>query len=134
MKSKTFIKFVWRWQYYFTFKIKVWFFGDIKLWSENTCFMKAIPCRFMVKLQTSEIRMTYEYIRVTYSWHTSTYEYIRVTYQYIQGTYGWHTSTYEWHRDNIWIHTSDIRTTYAHTNDIRVTYKNKWYTKQWPSG
>ena len=66
---------------------------------------------FMVKPHTSDIRMIYEYIRVTYGWHTSTYERhtddirvhtsdIRLTYEYIRMTYGWHEYirlTYGWH-------------------------------------
>ena len=36
--------------------------------------------RFMVKPHTSDIMMTYEYIRVTYEYIQVTYEYIRVTY------------------------------------------------------
>ena len=43
---------------------------------------------FMVKLQTSDIQMTYEYRWVTY---------------------GWHTSSFEWHTDDIRVHKSDIR-------------------------
>ena len=43
---------------------------------------------FMVKLQTSDIQMTYEYRWVTY---------------------GWHTSSFEWHTDGIRVHKSDIR-------------------------
>ena len=45
--------------------------------------------RFMVKPHTSDIRMTYEYIRVIYGWYTSTYE--------------WHQNvmTYEWHSSEI---------------------------------
>ena len=74
----------------------------------------------MVKPHKSDIRMTYEYIRVTYGWHTSD---IRMTYEYIRVTYRWHTSTYEWHTDDIRVHTSDIRMTYEY---IRVTYE--WHT------
>ena len=77
----------------------------------------------MVKPQTSDIRMTYEYIRVTYGWHTSdvrmTDEYIgvhtndiltiyewhtsdiRITYEIIRMTSEWHTSTYEWYTNDI---------------------------------
>ena len=61
----------------------------------NTCRL-----RFMVKPHTSDIRMTYEYIRAKY---------------------GWHTSTYEWHTDNIREHMSDIRMTYEY---IQVTYEH----------
>ena len=45
--------------------------------------------RFMVKPHTSDIQMTYEYIRVTYGWYTSTYE--------------WHENvmTCEWHLSEI---------------------------------
>ena len=80
--------------------------------------------QFMVKPQTSDIGMTQECIRVTYEWHTSTYEShtddIRVYTSHIRMTYKWHTSdirmTYDWHTD-------DIR---AHTSDIRMTFE--WYT------
>ena len=50
--------------------------------------------------------MTFEYIRVSYGWHMSTYKWhtddilvhttsIRMTYEYIRVIYGWHTSTYQ---------------------------------------
>ena len=61
--------------------------------------------RFMVKPETSDIRMAYEYIQVTYELHTSTYER--------------HTSTYEWHTGDIRVHTSDMRVIKGY---IRVTY------------
>ena len=65
----------------------------------------------MVKPHKSDIPMTYEYIRVTYGWYTSTCEWhmddiqvhtsdVRMTYEYIQVTFGWHTSR---------VHTSDIQ-------------------------
>ena len=77
--------------------------------------------RFMVKPHTSDIRMTFEYIRVTYGWHTRTNE------------WWWHTRTYEWHTNDTWVHTSDMRMTYEyirvtygwHTNDIRMTCGSK---------
>ena len=51
-----------------------------------------IRCRrFIVKLQTSDIRMTYEYIRITYEWHT----------------------------DGIRVHTTNIRMGYAYINRIK---------------
>ena len=64
--------------------------------------------------------MTYEYIRVTHGWHTSTYEQhtddirihtsdIRMTYEYIWVTYGWHTSTYEWNTNDIRVHIGKTR-------------------------
>ena len=56
---------------------------------------------------TSKIRMTYEYIRVTYEWHTSD---IRVTYRYIRVT------------NNILLHASDIRMIFEY---LPVT--NEWY-------
>ena len=94
----------------------------------------------MVKPQTSNILMTYEYIWVTYEW-------IRMTYEYIRVAYGWHTSIYEWHTDDIRVHTSDIRMTYEY---IRVTYgwhavrkknisfliiffPNIWFVKEFPA-
>ena len=95
--------------------------------------LKDIRKRFIVKLNTSDIRMTCEYIQVTYGCHTSTkewhitYEYIRVACGWhtsdIQVVYGWHTSTYK-HGESPWYkwHTSDIRMTYEY---IRMTYE--WY-------
>ena len=90
----------------------------------------------MVKPHTNDIRMTYEYIRVTYGRYPSKYEWhtddipkhtngirvhtsdIRMTYEYIQVTYGWHTSTYERHTSTYQWHMDDIR---VHTGDIRMT-------------
>ena len=76
-----------------------------------------------IQVHRSDIRMTCEYIRVTYGWHTSD---IRMTYEYIRVTYGWHTSTYEWHTGDIRVHTSDIlvhkKDLAWHASDIRVTY------------
>ena len=47
----------------------------------------------MVKPHTSDTRMTYEYIRVTY---------------------GWHTSAYEWQKNDIRVCTSGIRMTHRY--------------------
>ena len=104
----------------------------------------------MVKLHKSDIRMTYECIRVTYGWHTSIHEWntdnirvhtsdIRMAYEYIRVTYEWHASIYEWHTITykyirvtyIW-HTSTydwhrngtrvhIDKIRTHTSDIRIT-------------
>ena len=86
----------------------------------------------MVKPQTSDIRMAYEYMRVTYVWYTDD---IRVHTSDIRVAYIWHMSeirmtyeyiqvTYEWHTDNIQViygwYTSDIR---VHKNDTRMTCK-----------
>ena len=69
---------------------------------------------FMVKPHTSDIQMTYEFIRVIHGWHTSAYKWYTDDTQVhtcdIQMKYGWHTSTYEWH-----------------TNDIQMTWK--WHKK-----
>ena len=73
-----------------------------------------------IRVHTSDIRVTYECIRVTYRLRISD---IRVTSKYIRVTYGWHTSAYEWHTGDIRVHTSNIRLTYE---CIRVTYG--WYT------
>ena len=94
--------------------------------------------------------MTYEYIRVTYGWHTSTYEWhtgtydkntddirihtsdIWMAYEYIRGTYGWYTSTNEWHTGDIRVHRDKYEriqmTSKWHTNDIRniKPYKGFW--------
>ena len=69
-----------------------------------------------ILVHMSDIRVTYEYSRVTYGWHTDD---IRVHTSDIR----WHTSTYEWNADDIRVHTSDIRMIYQ---DIRVTYR--WHT------
>ena len=85
---------------------------------------------FVAKLHTSDVQMTYEYIRVTYGWRMSIYEWhtddkqvhtsdIPMTNKNIRVTYGWNTSACEWHTDDIQGHTSDIRMTYKY---IRVTY------------
>ena len=82
-----------------------------------------------VRVHTSDIRLTYEYIRVPYRWHTSTIEWhthdirvqlsdIRMTYEYIRVTYGWHTSKCEWHTDDIRVHTSEW-----HPNGIWMTWE-----------
>ena len=81
-----------------------------------------------IRTHTSDMWITYEYIRVTYGWHTSTYD--------------WHTDdiqvntsdirmTYEWHTDEIQLHTSDIRMTWVHTSDIRITYEYIRVTYGW---
>ena len=69
--------------------------------------------------------------KTTYEWHTDVIwvhtSDIRMTYEYIRVTYGWHTGTYEWHTDDIQIHTTDILMKYKwhtctydlHSNDIR---------------
>ena len=72
---------------------------------------------YMVKPHTSDIRVIYEYIWVTYGWHTSTYEW-----------HAWHTSTYEWHTNDIRVHTSDIPMAYKY---IRVTCQYIWVTYGW---
>ena len=52
--------------------------------------------------------------RVTYGWHTSTYEW-RMIYKYIQETYEWNTS-------DIWVHAIDIRITYEqHTSSMQIS-------------
>ena len=71
---------------------------------------------FMVKPQTSDMRVTYKWHTSIYEWHTNdisvhTSE-IRMTYEYIRLTYEWHTSIYEWHTNDIRVHTSDTRVTY----------------------
>ena len=54
--------------------------------------------------------------KTTYEWHTDNIRVhtsdIRMTHEYIRVTYGWYTSTYEWHTDDIQVHTSDIRMAY----------------------
>ena len=65
-----------------------------------------------ILVHTSDIRMTYVYIRVIYGWHTSTYEWhtdgmqvhtsgIRMTYEYVRVAYEWHTGIHEWHTDDM---------------------------------
>ena len=53
-----------------------------------------------IPVHTSDIRMTYEYIRVTYRWHTSDIPL--------------HTTTCKWHTGDIRVHTADIRMAYAY--------------------
>ena len=60
--------------------------------------------------------------KTTYEWDTDD---IRVhtsdtgmTYEYIRVTYGWHTVTYEWHTDDIQVHIDKI---WAPANDMRMT-------------
>ena len=86
----------------------------------------------VVKLQTSDIRVTYEYIRRTFGCHTSTYEWqrddirvhtsnIRMTYEYIRMSHGWH---YEWHTDDLLVTSGWHTCTYEwHTNGIRIACK-----------
>ena len=66
-----------------------------------------------IRVHMSDIRMTCQYIR--YKWHTDDIRVhtsdIRMAYDYIQVAYGWHTSTYEWYTDDMRVHTSDIRMT-----------------------
>ena len=128
--------------YFITFIVYVssHFLQSTLHWSCCTLFSSVhSPSRFMVKPHASDIRMTYEYKRVTYWWDTSTYEWhtddirvhasdIRMTYEYIRVTYGWHTSTNEWHTDEIRVHTSDTRMTYTY---IRVIYG--WHRSKYES-
>ena len=52
-----------------------WFSNNqIKLNTDKCHLVLYSEERFMVKPHTSDIRMTYEYIRVTYEQHTTTYE------------------------------------------------------------
>ena len=78
----------------------------------------------MVKPQTSDIQVTYEYIRVTYGWHTSTYEWLKDDIRVHMSKIRMHTITYEWHRDDIPVHTNDIRMTYG-WHAVRLWKKNK---------
>ena len=71
---------------------------------------------FIVKPHTSDIRVIDEYIRVTYGWHTSTYEWHT---DYIRVTYGWHTSTYEWRT---------IRYEYIQVTYVWSTSSYDWHT------
>ena len=72
----------------------------------------------MIKPHTSDIRMAYEYIWVTYGWHTSTYKWhaddIRVHTSDIRRQ----TSTYDWHMNSILVH---IDKTWTHTNTMQMT-------------
>ena len=99
-------------------------FFQIRLKCESPAFSKKRNVSFtntkMCLFHTSDIRMTYEYMRVTCVWHTS---------------------TYEWHINDIRAYTSDTRMTYeyeyirVHKSDrwkkyeyIRVTYGWQWHT------
>ena len=69
--------------------------------------------------------------KTTDEWHTNDIRVhtsdIEMTYEYIRVTYGWHTSTHEWHTDDIRVPTSDMRMTCeyigmtyeCHTNDMQ---------------
>ena len=89
------------------------------------CLFKCPSKWFMVKPRTSDIQMTYEYIRVAYGWHRSD---TRMTYEYIQVMYGWHTSTYERHTDVTLVHTTDIRMAYEY---IKIKYERIQMTCKW---
>ena len=84
----------------------------------------------MVKPHTSDIRMTYEYIRVAYRRHTSRYEWhtngVRVhtddlqAYRSdIQMKYQWHESTYDWHTNDMQIANEWLRMTQEILNCIK---------------
>ena len=60
-------------------------------------------CIRITRAHMSDIRMKYEYIRVTYEWHAR----------------AWHTSTSKWRLTYEW-HTSGMR---VQANDIRITYE-----------
>ena len=62
--------------------------------------------------------MTTEYIRVTYGWHTSTYEWHTDDIRLLRVTYGWNTSAYDWHTNDIRVYIDKI---WAHTNDMQMT-------------
>ena len=76
------------------------------------------------------VRVTYEWHTSTYEWHASTYEYIRVTYSCHTSTYGWHTSTHEWHTmtcEYIRVTCELHRSTYKwHTDNMRLERKIKF--------
>ena len=55
--------------------------------------------------------MTYEYKRVTCEWLKSAFEWHTITYEYIRVTYIWYTSTCEWH-----------------TNDEHIRVAYEWHT------
>ena len=56
---------------------------------------------------------------------------IRITYEYIWVTYGWDTNTYQWHTDDIRVQRSGIRMAWVHTSDIRMTYEYIPVTYGW---
>ena len=110
--------------FYLLSQFNCYFFGD------NSFLMKPLSdnVRFMVKPQTSDIRVYTSGIRMTYEWHTDDIRVhtcdMRMTYEYIRVTQGWHTSdirmTHDWHTNSMRVHTSDIR---VHTIDIRTAYE-----------
>ena len=69
------------------------------------CFIKSVLCIYD---QTIHGKSTYEWHTDDILVHTSD---IRMTYEYIPVTYRCHTRTYTWHMDYIRVHTSDIRMT-----------------------
>ena len=93
--------------------------------------------------------MRYRWHTSTYVWYTTDmwvhtsekrmiYKYIGVTYRQYTSAYGWHMSTYEWHTVDMQVSSSDIRMIYDYiqmtfeehmskyewnTDDFQVTYK-----------
>ena len=100
--------------------IKPWIKSALHvLWLFYTvfCFKRFIKSVLCIYDQTIHGKTIYEWHTDDIRVHTSD---IWMTYEYIRVTYGLHTSTNEWHTDNIRVHTRDIRIIYEY---IRVTYE-----------
>ena len=70
-----------------------------------------------IRVHTSGIWMAWEYIRVAYRWHTCTYGWRTITYKYIKVAYRWYTSIYDWQTNGIKVHIGKIQ---AHANNMRM--------------
>ena len=82
------------------------------------------------RVHTSGIRMTHEYIPVTYGRHTSRYEWHTDDIQVHTRDIPLHSSTYEWHMNDRLVHTSDIRMVYEYIRVIQGCHTSTygWHT------
>ena len=68
----------------------------------------------------SDIQMIYEYIHVTYGWHTNNCKWDTDDIRVHTNNMPSHTNTYEWRKDDVRVHTSYIKMVYDwHANNIR---------------
>ena len=88
--------------------------GELFCKNSAWCISSTLSLEILKKNETDMIAV---YGRTAFEWHTDD---IRVTYEYIQVTYGSHMNTHEWHTDEIQVHTGDIR------EYIWVSYR--WHT------
>ena len=88
----------------------------------SVCHSYVLVCHsYVVVCHPHVTRMWFYYEpahgKTTYEWHMNdtgvhTSD-IRMTYKYIQVTYGWHARIYEWHTNDIRVHACDIRMRYG---------------------